>query len=98
LRISTPLPLDLVAQPPFRADAAAIADDQHADQQLRIDRRPSCLTVKGRQVRPNAAQVNEAVDRPQQMRLGYMAFERELVEHGVLLDLPLAHHRLSSSH
>jgi hypothetical protein len=31
--------MDLLAQPAFRADAVAIADDQHADQQLRVDRR-----------------------------------------------------------
>jgi hypothetical protein len=35
--------VDLFAQPPFRADAEAIAHDQHADQQLRIDRRPVAL-------------------------------------------------------
>jgi hypothetical protein len=35
-------------------------------------------TAEGRQVRPNTAQVNEAVDRPQQ-GLGHMAFERKLV-------------------
>src|SRR5215469_7341965 len=39
--------MDLFAQPPFRADAEAVADDQHTDQQLRIDRRSSRLTVKG---------------------------------------------------
>jgi hypothetical protein len=34
--------------PPLRADAEAIAHDQHADQQLRIDRRQSRRTVEGR--------------------------------------------------
>src|SRR5437899_4007682 len=57
--------MDLFAQPPFRADAGAVADDQHADQQLGIDRRSSCLTVEGRQVRPNPIEVNKPVDRPQ---------------------------------
>jgi hypothetical protein len=38
--------MDLLAQPAFRADAVAIADDQHADQQLRVDRRPAGLAVE----------------------------------------------------
>jgi hypothetical protein len=62
--------VNLFAQPPFRADAEAIADDQHADQQFRIDRRPSCLTVERRQVCPYTVEFDEAVDCPQQMRLG----------------------------
>src|SRR5207248_1437807 len=42
----------LFAQPPLRADAEAIADDQHANQQLWIDRRPADLTVEGHQLSP----------------------------------------------
>jgi hypothetical protein len=41
----------------------------------------------------DAAQVHERVDRARQMRLGHVAFERELVEQGVLMDLRLAHLR-----
>jgi len=55
--------MDLVAQPPLRADAKAIADDQHADQQLRINRRPSDLTVKGRQFLPQLVETNKSVER-----------------------------------
>src|SRR5215217_147077 len=36
----------LLAQPPLRADAEAVADDQHPDQQLRVDRRPPHLAVE----------------------------------------------------
>src|SRR5215468_5743514 len=89
--------VNLFAQPSFRADAEAIAHDQHSDQQFWIDRRPSRLTVKGRQMPPNPAQVDKAIDRPQQMLLGHMPFERELVEQSILLDLPLPHHRLPPS-
>lgn len=74
-----------------------IAHDQHAEEQFRVDRRPSDLAVEGRQVRSNPAQINEAVDRPQQMGLGDMAFERKLVEQSVLLDLPFPHYRPHSS-
>jgi hypothetical protein len=72
--------VDLFAQPPFRADAKAVADDQHADQQLGIDRRPSCLTVEWRQVSPNALEINKAVDRPQQVLFRHVPFERKLIE------------------
>ena len=78
--------MDLFAQPPFRADTEAVPDNQHPDQQLRIDRRPPRLAIEGCQVCPKPIEVNEAIDRPQQMRLGYVTFERELVEQSVLLD------------
>src|SRR5437763_16136375 len=42
--------MHLFAQPPLRADAEAIADDQYPNQQLRIDRGPPDLTVEGRQL------------------------------------------------
>jgi hypothetical protein len=51
-------------------------------------------TVEGCQVRPNAAQVNEAVNRPKQVCLRDVAFERKLVKQIFLLDLPIPHHRL----
>src|SRR4029077_9068215 len=43
----------LLAQPPLRADTEAIADDQHPNQQLGIDRGPAHLTVKGTNSRLN---------------------------------------------
>ena len=39
--------MDLLAQPPLRPDAEAIADDQHPDQQLGVDRRPAGRAVEG---------------------------------------------------
>ena len=50
--------MDLGAQPPFQA----AADDQRADQQVRIDRRPSRLTIKGCQVFLNPIELNRAQD------------------------------------
>ena len=43
---------------------------------------------------PNPAQVDKAIDRPQQMLLRHMPFERKPIEQRVLLDLPFPHHRL----
>ena len=89
--------VDFLAQPPFRANAEAVAHDQHADQQLGINRWPPHFTVVGRQVCPNAVEFDETVERAQQMRLGHVTFKRELVEQSVLLDFPLPHHRLPPS-
>ena len=87
----------LFAQPPLRADAKAVADDQHADHQLRINRRPTNGAVKRRQLPPQPVEFDEPIDRSQQMPLRHMPFKRELVKQRVLLDLPLPHHRLPPS-
>ena len=59
--------MDLLAQPPLRADAEAIAHQQHPDHQLRIDRGPADVAVVGRQVSAHARQIDEPVDRAQQV-------------------------------
>ena len=86
--------MNLLAQPPLRADAEAVADDQHPDHQLRINRRPTRLAVKWRQLAPHPVEFDKPVDRPQQMLRRHMTFERKLVEQRVLMDLPFPHHRL----
>ena len=65
----------LLAQPPLRADAEAVADDQHPDQQLGINRWPPHLTVKRRQFLPQPVKFDEPIDRPQEVPLRYMSFE-----------------------
>ena len=85
--------MHLLAQPPLRADAEAVADDQHPDHQLRIDRGPPDLAVEGPQMRPQAGQVDEAVDRAQQVIGRNVALDAELVEQRLLHHRPLAHHR-----
>jgi len=54
--------VDLVAQPPLRANAEAIADDQHPDHQLWINRGPPNVAVVRPQMRPQLGQINEPVD------------------------------------
>jgi hypothetical protein len=88
--------MNLLAQPAFRADAVAIADDQHPNQQFRVDRWSSGCAVEWRQVWPNRAEVDEAVDRSQHMAGWHMLLERELVKQSTLIDLPLTHHHLHS--
>ena len=88
--------VDLLAQPPLRPDAQAVAHQQHADQQLWIDRRTADRAVEAGQVRPDALQVDEAVDGTEQVVLRNMPLQAELVEESALICPPLAHHgRLS---
>ncbi len=56
--------MNLFAQPPLRPDAKAIADQQHADQQLGIDRGAARVTIEIRQMRTNAAQIDEPINGP----------------------------------
>ena len=54
--------VDLLAQPPLRANAEAIANDKHPDHQLGIDRGPPDVAIVRPQVRSNLRQVDEPVD------------------------------------
>jgi hypothetical protein len=87
--------VDLPAQPPLRANAEAIADDQHPDHQLGIDRGPSNVAIVGPEVRPQAGQIDEAVDLAQQVIVRDMLLEAEAVERRLLHHPPLTHHRPS---
>ena len=57
--------MHLLTQPTLGTDAEAVADDQHADHQLRIDRGPPDLAIEGPQMGPQAGQVDEAGERAQ---------------------------------
>ena len=84
--------VNLLAQPPLGADAEAVADDQHPDHQLGIDRGPPDRAVERRQLPPQLTELHEPVDRAQQMIGRNMPFERELIEQRSLFDLPMPHH------
>jgi hypothetical protein len=87
----------LFAQPSFRADAEAVAHDQHADHQFRVNRRPAYGAVEGRQLPPQTVEFDKPINRPQQVPSRHMPFERKLVEQRLLMDLSLPHHRLPPS-
>jgi hypothetical protein len=67
--------MHLLAQPAFRADAVAIADDQHPDQQFRVDRWSSGCAVEWCQVGPNRAEIDEAVNRAEHVVDGHLLFK-----------------------
>jgi len=85
--------VDLVAQLPLRADAKTIADDQHPDRQLGVDRRSAHLAVKGPQMLADRGQIDEPVDRAEQVIRRHVPLEAELVKQRFLRHRPLAHHR-----
>src|SRR5271156_5269240 len=87
--------MNLFAQPPLRADAKAVTDNQHPDHQLRINRRPTHFAVKRRQLAPHSVELDKPVDRTQQMFRRHMTFQRKLVEQSVLPAPTFPHHRFA---
>jgi hypothetical protein len=81
-----------LAQASLRADAQAVADQQHADHQLGINRGSADGAVEARQVLAQFGAVDEAVDAPQQVITGNVIFKPELVEQALLHHETLAHH------
>src|SRR6202043_2081176 len=61
-------------------NAVQIADQQNAQQQLRINRRPPCLAVAVFQLLPYEIEADVLVDQPQQMMFGNLVFQAEVVE------------------
>jgi hypothetical protein len=84
--------MHLLAQATFRTDAHAVADDQHPDHQLRVDRWTAHLAIIGPQVLADASEVDEPINRPQQMILRNVILKAEAVEQRFLHHRPLAHH------
>lgn len=85
--------MNLLAKPPFGPDAHDIADQQHPDHQLRVDRRPSRGTVEGREMLTQAGEIDEPVDQAKHVVWRDMSFNRELVKQCALRVLPRSHHR-----
>jgi hypothetical protein len=84
--------MDLLAQAPLRADAKGVADDQHPDHQLRVDRGPAGVTVERRQVPAQIAQVQKAINATQQVIPRHMVFQIECVEQRRLAGALISHH------
>jgi hypothetical protein len=80
------------AQSPLRSDAKAVTDDQHADQQLGIDRRSTGVAVVRREVAMQLAQIKESIDAPQKMILRNVSFKIEGIKQFVLTRTLPPHH------
>jgi hypothetical protein len=79
--------LDFLAQPPLKADAVAIADDQHPDHKLGINRRPTNVAIEGRQpiAKFNQYPCHDRIDPAQQMARRDAPLEVEQVKQLALI-------------
>src|SRR6266480_1617626 len=79
---------DLLAQLPFKADAIAVADNEHPDHQFRIDRGPPDVAVERRQLLAKIDQHlrDDWIEPAQEMIRWNLCFEVEKVEQLALLD------------
>ncbi len=67
-------------QTPLAGDAVEIVDQQHADHQFGIHRRPARLAVKRTQPVTQKSEIHVAVDQAQQVSPGDVIFQLEVVE------------------
>jgi len=81
------------AQPTLRANPEAVAHDQHADQQYRVNRRTARVAVVRGQMRMQFAQIEKLIDTTKQMICGNVIVKIEGVEQGGLCSLLTSHHR-----
>ena len=83
--------MHFLAQAPFRADAEQVADKQHPEHQLRIDRGSTARAVARCQRLTHEAEVQHAVDAPEKVVGRHMIVEPETVEQRALRHLPTHH-------
>src|SRR5688572_30791542 len=69
---------DLVAQAPFGADRVAVADQQHPDHQLRIDRRAADLAVEWLELLTDQVELEQRIQLAQQMVRRNLVLEPEM--------------------
>ncbi len=72
--------MNLVAKATLGPDAHAVADDQHADHQLRIDRGSAHMAVKRPQPLAQISEVQVTVDAPEQVIGGDVLVEAEIIK------------------
>jgi hypothetical protein len=85
--------LDLTTESALGADRVAVADQEHPDHQLGIDRRTSRVTVERRESGPQPAQIENSADPAQQMIIWNAFLEIEFVEQPILSTNRWPHHR-----
>ena len=87
--------LDFLGEPALGADAIAVADDEHPDHELRIDRGAADVAVMRLQfhVEVRKRSRRNDVDPSQKVVLRDAVFEAELVEQLGLITLSPTHHR-----
>src|SRR5215469_419716 len=86
--------LDILTQLALEADAVAVANDQHPEHQLGIDRRPADLTVEGLQSRPKFGQDrrHDWIEAAQEMMRRNAFFQVERIKQSTLIAGLPPHH------
>src|ERR1700745_153215 len=82
----------LLAQPPFRADAKAVADQQHPHHEFGVHRGPSSVAVEGCKVLAQIRQVEIPIDAAEQMVRRYVLIKVEGIKQSVLVAAVFSHH------
>ena len=72
--------MDLVAEATFRSAAHDVTDDQHADDQLRIDGRTTKVAAEGTKSLPHPIHVEKPVDLAKHMTGRNMTLQIEVIE------------------
>ncbi len=72
---------DFVKQSPFARDAVKIPDQQNAQQDFPIDRRPADLTVQRTQLLADRSKIDVTINGAQQMIRGNPIIKTEILEH-----------------
>src|SRR5262249_753670 len=73
-------------------DPVEVADEEQPQEHFRINRGAPGRTIRALQPIPHKAEIDVAIDQPEQMRLGNLILQAEGVEEAFLLGL-LPHHR-----
>ena len=71
--------MDFLTEPPFGTDAHAVANDQHPQHQVGIDRGPADSAVERPQLCTDALQINKPVDAAKQMIPWHIIIEAEII-------------------
>src|SRR3954462_4335462 len=77
------------------ANPEAVADDQHANHQLWVDRRTTCMAVERSDVAAYVREIEEAIDAAQQVVRRDVIFEIKGIEQLLLSTACSTHHRIS---
>jgi len=89
--------LNLAAECAFRADREHIAENEHPDHQLRIDRRPPCMGVVRRQLTVDPGEIQHRCDTSNLMVIRHHRVEIERIQQLALIVLAPPHHRTAPS-
>jgi hypothetical protein len=84
--------MNLFAQPALGANAEAVADNEHAQDQLRVNRGPPRVAVEGGELLPQLAQIEAPINAAQQMIGRKMRLKIERIEELILRTCLLSHH------